>query len=322
MIGIKTGFDGHRGRGPRSSSADTESARRSGHIPVLLNEVITVLDPQPGEFFIDATYGAGGHARAIREKISPKGNLLGIDWERTGDNYADLPEILKKKKLPKADGLLIDLGFSSDQLATGGKGFSFLVDEPLLMTYSEIEKPVAQIIRELKEAELTTVIKQYGEERYARRIAVAIKAAGKKKIITTSKQLAMVVAAAVPRNYEQGRIHPATRTFQALRIYANRELENLETILKSIFEIVGLGGRVAIISFHSIEDRIVKNYFRDYARAGKVELITKKPVQATETEVKNNPRSRSAKLRAAKVTEGLANPPSPPAGGFGRTSRG
>jgi len=269
-----------------------------------------VLNPQPGEFFIDATYGAGGHARAIQERIGSAGRLLGIDWERTGDNYADLPEILNRRRLPKAAGLLMDLGFSSEQLTArtdAGRGFSFLADEPLLMTYSDKEKSVAQVIRELPESALAEIIRNYGEERYARRIAAAIKLASKKTMITTSQQLAAIITAAVPKNYERGRIHPATRTFQALRIYANRELENLETVLQKIFQIVAPGGRVVIISFHSLEDRIVKNYFRDYARAGKVALLNKKPIRASAEEMRINPRSRSAKLRAARITLAAAD---------------
>jgi 16S rRNA (cytosine1402-N4)-methyltransferase len=270
------------------------------HIPVLLNEVIRVLDPKAGEFFIDGTFGSGGHARAVEERIGPKGKLLAIDWAKTGENFADLPEIMTEKKLEKADGLLLDLGFSSEQLdspAGGGRGFSFQRDEPLLMTYSDGEKPVSQILREVSLSELENIIRTFGEERFAGRIAKAIK----KTLPTTSGKLAEAIRRAVPRNYERGRIDPATRTFQALRIYANRELENLESILKNLERVLKIGGRVAIISFHSLEDRIVKNYFRDYAREGKLELITKKPIMATAEEVKSNPKSRSAKLRAASL---------------------
>lgn len=271
------------------------------HAPVLLNEIIKILDPQPGEFFVDGTAGAGGHSKAILEKTGSSGKFLAIDWEKTGENYANLPEILDQKNLGKADGLLIDLGFSSEQLGAG-RGFSFLKDEPLLMTYDLSEKPVKQILKELNEQELAAIIKTYGEERYAARIARAIKAASRKKPIETTGQLAEIIRSAVPKNYERGRLHPATRTFMALRIYANRELENLETLLKNLHRILKPGGRAAIISFHSLEDRLVKNYFRDYAKAGKVEILTKKPIIATSEEIRQNPRSRSAKLRAAILT--------------------
>lgn len=283
----------------------------SVHKPVLLNEVILLLDPQPGEFFIDGTFGSGGHSRAILEKIGQTGTLLAVDWDpgikkfpipnfqiHIG-NYVDLPEILKELKLPKADGLLLDLGFSSDQLEHSGRGFSFRKDEPLLMTYSDQKKPVYRLLTELSENEIAGIIKTYGEERFAKRIAAVIKTRIKKRSIITSGDLAEVIKMAVPKNYERGRMHPATRTFQALRIYANQELENLEGLLKKLFEVVKPGGRAAIVSFHSLEDRLVKNYFRDYAKVGQLKIITKKPIVVGEAEVAANPRARSAKLRAA-----------------------
>ncbi len=270
------------------------------HTPVLLNEVLKFLEPKPGEFFIDGTFGAGGHSRAIQEKIGERGRLLAIDWEKTGENYADLAEILKAKKLGKADGLLLDLGFSSEQLG-GGKGFSFQFNEPLAMVYDINRPPVRQILKELDEKELAEIIRDLGGERMAGRIARVIKETIRKKGISTTFDLAEAVKSAVPGNYEHGRIHPATRTFQALRIYANNELGNLEKVLKDIFRIVKPGGRVAIISFHSLEDKIVKNYFRDYAKEEKLKILTKKPVEATDEEIRQNPRSRSAKIRAAQI---------------------
>lgn len=268
------------------------------HIPVLLKEVIELLDPKPGEFFIDGTAGTGGHSRAIREKIGPSGKLLSIDWEKTGENYADLAEILKNKNLGKADGLLLDLGFSSEQIG-GGRGFSFQKDEPLLMTYDPNAEPLKEMLKELTEEELIKIIKEFGEERFARRIAKAIYEQERRKPIETTLELAEVIRGAVPKNYERGRINPATRTFMAFRIYANHELENLEKLLQNLEQILKPRARVAIISFHSLEDRLVKNYFRDYAKIGKLKILTKKPVTATKEEVAANPRSRSAKLRAA-----------------------
>ena len=271
------------------------------HRPVLLKEVIEALDPKPGEFFIDGTAGAYGHAKAIEEKIAAKGRLLAIDWENTGENYADLAEILRNKNLGKADGLLLDLGFSSEQLSNG-RGFSFQKDEPLLMTYDSKQKPVKEILRNLSEEWLADTIKNYGEERYAKQIAAAIKEKIRKSgPIETTGQLAEIVKSATPKSYEHGRIHPATRTFQALRIYANHELENLEKALQDLPKILKTGGRVAIVSFHSLEDRIVKNYFRDYAKAGVMKVLTKKPITASAEEVATNPRSRSAKLRVAQL---------------------
>jgi 16S rRNA (cytosine1402-N4)-methyltransferase len=294
------------------------------HKPVLLNEVLVNLDPHKGDFIIDGTVDGGGHAEAIIEAIGPKGTFLGLDWDerllaecrkRLGDrvkgnknifllhgNYADLPEILRKEKMEKADGLLIDLGFSSEQLENSGRGFSFSEaskGEPLLMTYDDSRTPVKDIIRGLTEKELADIIFEFGGERGSRRIAKAIKEAGKRQPITTSGQLAEVVRSALPGNYEHGRIDAATRTFQALRIYANGELENLKKLLNNLTNILKPNGRVAIISFHSTEDGIVKKAFQSLAKEEKITILTKKPISASHEEVKNNPRSRSAKLRAA-----------------------
>src|SRR3989344_1691430 len=228
------------------------------HTPVLLNEVIGLLEPKPGEFFVDGTAGGGGHSRAIQEKIGAAGKLVAIDWEKTGENYANLPEILASKNLSKADVLLLDLGFSSEQIG-GGRGFSFQNDEPLLMTYDPKSEPVKEILKRISEAELARIIKELGEERFPKRIARNIYERQKERPIETTGELAAIIKSSVPKNYERGRIHPATRTFQALRIYANHELENLESILKNLDAVVKPGGRAAIISFHSLEDRIVKN---------------------------------------------------------------
>lgn len=294
----------------------------SVHVPVLLHEVITLLDPQPGDFIIDGTVDGGGHAAAIAEAIGPDGTLLGLDWDerllaRTRarfagkqniillhGNYAELPQALSANGFGKADGLLIDLGFSSEQLEASGRGFSFLearANEPLLMTYDDSRTPVWQIIREESEASLADIIYEFGGERMSRRIAKAIKDQGRRTPIMTAGQLAEAVRSALPGTYERSRIDPATRTFQAFRIYANGELENLTTLLNSLEEILKPGGRVAIISFHSTEDGIVKRAFQSLAKEKKMEIITKKPVEATREEIKENPRSRSAKIRAAKI---------------------
>ncbi len=308
--------------------------QRSLHKPVLLNEVITFLDPKPGDFIIDGTVDGGGHAAAIAEIIGPKGNLLGLDWDerllekckvRFADqknvvlihgNYAELPKILAetaknisatKNHLDLADGLLIDLGFSSEQLEASGRGFSFAEaykNEPLLMTYDDSRSPVWQILREESEESLGNIIYEFGDERKSRRIAKAIKDRGRKKPIMTAGELADVVRETLPGTYEHGRIDPATRTFQAFRIYANGELENLKTLLKNLGAIVKPGGRVAIISFHSTEDGIVKRAFQSLAKEGAMKIITKKPVEATREEIKENPRSRSAKIRAARIKYG------------------
>ncbi len=210
--------------------------------------------------------------------------------------YAYLPEILKKYKLPKADGLILDLGFSSESLESG-RGFSFLKNESLDMRY-DIKQGVtaAEIINSFNEKDLADIFWKYGEERFSRQIAKKIIQERKSKPIKTTFDLMEIIKKAVPRSYERGRLHPATRVFQALRIYVNNELENLEKLLKNIEKIVK--GRLAIISYHSLEDRLVKNYFREMARQGKAKILTKKPIRPTFEEIRQNPRARSAKLRA------------------------
>ncbi|HEY4526123.1 MAG TPA: 16S rRNA (cytosine(1402)-N(4))-methyltransferase RsmH [Candidatus Paceibacterota bacterium] len=284
------------------------------HIPVLLNEVIEYLDPKPGEFIIDGTINGGGHTREILRRISPGGTLLGVDWDSeliaqtksefkgekvvlAAGNYADLPEILRQNWLPRADGLLLDLGFSSSQLQTG-RGFSFQKDEPLQMTYDPEAEPAWRLVNELREPELISVIRELGGERFAGRIARAIKVAKPR----TTKELRGAIVSAVPRGYERGRIDPATRTFQAIRIFVNRELDNLKMVIAELSQILNPGGRAVILTFHSLEDAIVKNGFRNMAKEGACELLTKKPISPTREEILQNPRSRSAKLRAIKLS--------------------
>lgn len=291
------------------------------HIPVLLNETINVLNPEPGEFFIDGTFGSGGHSSEILKRVLPDGKLLGVDWDERNielgksiikgqltrvifeqGNYADLPEILKKYNLSKANGLLLDLGFSSEQIENLGKGFSFLKDEPLIMRYdNKNEMTAAEVVNSFSEKDLSDIFYKYGEERFSRSIAKKIVGERKKEKILTTSRLVEIIKQAVPKSYEKGRIHPATRTFQALRIFVNAELENLEKLLKNLGKIIKTGGRVAIISFHSLEDRIVKNYFREMDKNGTGNLLTKKPIIASEKEIALNPRSRSAKLRAIRI---------------------
>lgn len=291
------------------------------HKPVLLHEVIKLLDPKPGEFVVDGTIDGGGHAEEILKNISPGGKLLGIDWDakmiaETKEkfaghnevnlicgNYADLPVILETRKLGKADGLLLDLGFSSEQLEHPGKGFSFEKDEPLLMTYDSEREPVKNILKKLGDKDLAKIIFELSGEKYAMRIARAIKEHEERRTIETTAELAEVVREVVPKNYERGRINPATRTFQALRIYANDELGNLKKVLDSLDRILRSGGRVAVICFHSLEDRIVKSVFKEMEGKGVLRILTKKPVVPAEEELLNNPRSRSAKLRAAVITQ-------------------
>lgn len=288
------------------------------HKTVLLKEVLELLDPKSGENFIDGTFGGGGHSQAILEKIKPSGRLLAIDWngeaianceERRGGsdikcaqgNFANLLEIMRQTNFPLADGLLLDLGVSSDELETSGRGFSFQKDEPLLMTYSDEQKPVKQILKELTETELAEIIQKYGEERFAKKIAAVIKARERIAPIETAKELVEAIVKATPLRYHRQRLHPATRTFMALRIYANREIENLEKLLRDLERIMAQNGRAAVIAFHSLEDRLVKNHFRDLAKKEKVKLLTKKPIRPAREEIQANPRSRSARLRVIKM---------------------
>lgn len=294
------------------------------HVPVLLQEVLEILDPRPGDFIIDGTVDGGGHAAAILARIGPAGKFLGLDLDETmladcrarvaprkgvtllTGNYADLPDILARGKFGKANGLLLDLGFSSEQLQRSGRGFSFSEvsrDEPLLMTYDDSRPSARELLKAISERELADMLMDLGGERYARRIAQAIVERRRRKGgIMTSGDLADTVRAAVPKGYERGRIDPATRTFQALRIKANGELENLQKVLGSLENILTSGGRVAVVSFHSLEDRIVKQSFREMARGSTLELITKKPIVPSREEIAANPRSRSAKLRAGRLT--------------------
>ena len=284
------------------------------HIPVMMKEVMEYLDPAPGEFMIDGTLGGGGHAREIVRRISPKGIFLGVDRDEraiernkgiSGDevkvilvnsNYSGIPEIIAKKRLPKADGVLLDGGFSSIELEDG-RGFSFMKDEPLLMTYSDEDEPLMDALKRLKEKEIKEIISVSGEN-YSGRIATAIWSAERKAKIRTTGALASVIRSVVPKGYEKGRIDPATRTFLAFRIFINDELGHLKRTLAFLPQILKPGGRAVVITFQSLEDGIVKNVFRDLAKEGLVEVMTKKPIPASLEESKKNPRARSAKVRA------------------------
>jgi len=284
------------------------------HVPVLQKEVIKYLDPKPNENFIDCTFGGGGHALAILEKILPKGRLLGIEWDEKliqrfktrnnliliCDNFANLKKIVKKENFESVSGMLFDLGISSWHLEKSGRGFSFLKDEPLDMRYNINGALTAQeIINSAPEKEMDRILKEYGEERFAKRIARNIAKERKIKPIQSTFQLVEIIKRAVPIWYQRRKIHFATKTFQALRITVNDELNNLRNVLPQALEVLMPGGRLIVISFHSLEDRIVKNFFRDKNKEGLLRVMTKKPLNPSKEEIKINPRSRSAKLRAA-----------------------
>jgi 16S rRNA (cytosine1402-N4)-methyltransferase len=290
------------------------------HIPVLKKEVIGFLDPKPNQNFIDCTLGAGGHTKEILEKTKPNGKVLGIEADPTlcqkikkeitserliveNDNFKNLKEITERRNFKKINGVLIDLGISSWHIDQSKRGFSFQKDQELDMRFNpshESNLTAADIANKYPQEELEKILKDYGEERFARRIARAIIEKRKYKPINTTNQLIDIIQESVPFWYQRKRIHFATRTFQALRIAVNDELNSLQKVLPQIVEVIEPGGIIAIISFHSLEDRIVKNFFREEKNKKSLEIITKKPIEATEEEVSSNPRSRSAKLRVAK----------------------
>lgn len=286
------------------------------HIPVLVDEVINLLDLKPGDTVIDATVGDGGHAKKILEHISPGGFLLGIDrdpeaatftHEKLSSNqqqnqfairrgsYRGLDDILQSVGYNRADGILFDLGLSSRQLA-GRRGFSFKETAPLDMRFDpESEVTAEEIVNSYPKDKLADILWQFGEERASRRIAETIFKARQKKRITTTTELADIVSDV--KGGRKGKIHPATQTFQALRIAVNQELDVIAETLPKAIALLNPMGRLAVISYHSLEDRIVKQIFRNLYRQKQINLITKKPIRATRFEILNNPRARSAKLR-------------------------
>jgi 16S rRNA (cytosine1402-N4)-methyltransferase len=292
------------------------------HISVLTREVLHYLDPQPGQTVVDATVGAGGHTLLLAERVGPDGQVIGLDQDPVmlalaqerlqGKNvtlrhgsFEDLPETLQKLQKGPVDAILADLGFCSDQLADPGRGLSFLHEGPLDMRLDPTRgEPAAALVRRLQEKELADIFWQFGEERFSRRIARKIVETRQKMPIATTGQLADLVRSCVPRFKGRHSIDPATRVFQALRIAVNDELGGLERFLFALPDCLRPGGRVAVISFHSLEDRRVKHAFRNREI---FEELTRKPVEATDEETRNNPRARSANLRAARKKEGAAS---------------
>lgn len=289
------------------------------HAPVLYDEVMRYLKPEQGRAFLDATTDGGGHARGIIHAMSADAIFVGMDRDATMidnlsrdlkadggvrlivGNFRDIQQIAERYA-DSFDGILFDLGLSSKQLEESGRGFSFQKDEPLLMTFEsepeEGRETAAVIVNGWQEADIADILKRYGEERFARPIARAIVAARKSKRITTTQELVRVIEDAVPVRYQKGRLHPATRVFQALRIAVNDELAALERGLAGAMTVLAPGGRLVVISFHSLEDRIAKNVLRDAAKNELGTVLTKKPVVPLAAEIAANPRARSAKLRA------------------------
>ena len=292
------------------------------HVPVLFNEVMDLLRVRPGTTVVDCTLGLAGHASGIARLLGPRGHLIGFDRdpEALELGRARLDEVCRElgSEAPRVtligeafssaaqhlepasvDGLLADFGVSSLQFDEAHRGFSFQADGPLDMRMDTRRGPTAaQVVNEVSEHELANLVYEYGEERRSRRIARAIV---RGRPVATTGQLARIVASAAPA-MKQEHIHPATKTFQALRIYVNRELDEIQTLLEAAPKLLKPSARLTVISFHSLEDRIAKDSLREGARQGIWEILTKKPVTAREEELDRNPRSRSAKLRAAERT--------------------
>jgi 16S rRNA (cytosine1402-N4)-methyltransferase len=287
------------------------------HIPVLARELLEWLDPSSAKLYVDGTLGLGGHASLILDQSAPAGRVLGFEWDeqaarlaarrlsRFGDrfrlvhgSYADLTAQCHQLGVQQVDGILIDLGVSSLQLDSPERGFSFMADAPLDMRMDSRRQVTAkQLVNNLKKDELADIFYNYGEERQARRIAKFIVEARLHCPVKTTRQLAEIVRRAIPVKYHPKKIHVATRVFQALRIAVNREFDNLVTLLTDAPELLAPGARICIISFHSLEDRIVKQAFVNNPA---YRVLTRKPVGPTAIEMKSNPRSRSAKLRVAE----------------------
>jgi len=303
------------------------------HLPVLLAETIDALQPHSGGVYLDGTVGAGGHAEAILRASDPSGRLIGFDQDEQAlivagqrlagfgervalfhANFDQMKQVTLTQAIPLADGILLDIGVSSMQLDQAERGFSFREDAPLDMRMNQTAgQTAADLVNELGQDELANLIYQYGEERLSRRIARAIVQA---RPIERTQQLAEVIARATPGGGRRQKIHPATRTFQALRIAVNDELGALERVLPQALKLLKPGGRLAIITFHSLEDRLVKQFFRRESQdcicppeqlictcdhQASIKLITKRPITAVTTEIDVNPRARSAKLRVVEL---------------------
>ena len=288
------------------------------HVPVLLDEILEWLQPLPGKTLVDGTLGGGGHTRALAQLVAPDGLVIAFDRDPTAiesaaqrlvglpiklveANFAEMPVVLEQLEIPAVDGVVLDLGLSSDQLADRQRGFSFDAEGPLDLRFNPHEgRPVWQLLERIDAEDLANLIYEYGEERLSRRIARKIVDRRRQQPIRTAADLANLVRSCYPRPKGRSRIDPATRTFQALRIAVNEELSSLESALKRIPDCLKPGGRLAVISFHSLEDRRVKEAFRDDPR---LQALTRKPLVPTDAEIARNPRARSAKLRIAARQE-------------------
>ena len=289
----------------------------AGHFPVLRDEVVRLLAPSGEATIVDCTVGLGGHAEALLESTGGRATLIGIDLDEShllktkerlarfggrvrlfSANFAELSSVLAEAETGQVDAVLADLGVASTHLDDPDRGFSFSLDGPLDMRMRREGPTAADLVNSLSERDLADLIRDFGQDRYHRRIARAIVRARRRERIRRTGQLAEIVARAVPDRGGRARIHPATRTFQAIRIAVNRELDNLRALLEQVPDVLSVGGRAVIISFHSLEDGLVKRAFAAAAEAGTHRLLTRKPLRPGAEEIQRNPRSRSARLRA------------------------
>ena len=293
------------------------------HISVLLKETIDGLDLKEGQIVVDGTINTGGHSLQICKHIGKTGHLVGIDEDSEAlelaknhlkdvlpkvtlinGNFRNMDTLLSNLDIQKVDRVLLDIGLSNRQLADSKRGFSFMQDEPLLMTFNpnpkDEELTAEEIVNSWDEENIADIIYGYGGERFSRRIAKNIVLARSEKRITTTSELAMIIEKSIPRIAKKGKTNPATKTFQALRIAVNDELRALKDGISKGIDLLEKDGRLAIISFHSGEDRIVKQMFRDYQSEGVVEILTKRPIAPSSSELEVNPKARSAKLRVIK----------------------
>lgn len=290
------------------------------HTPVMLNEVKAYLELKPGKIIVDATVGTGGHSEEILKGVTPGGRLIGLDRDQDSlavarerlsafgaactlvySNFIEIDAVLKKLNLKAVDGILFDLGISSFQLDNPERGFSFQAGGPLDMRMDrESQISAYDLVNNLTEEEISGLLWSFGQERWHNRIARFLVKEREKHPIATTRELSDIVARAVPYKYQHYRIHPATRTFQAMRIAVNREIEALETAMRKALGLLNKKGRICVISFHSLEDRVVKLAFRKAAQEEKIKLIVPKPIGPQEAEIRDNPSSRSAKMRVAE----------------------
>ena len=305
-----------------SKKIDELVGTMDSHIPVMYREVVDLLNISPGALVVDCTLGLGGHTKMILERMGPQGKVIGIDRDNQSlaiakenlgpaagqcefvhDDFRHIDRILSERGITQVDNILLDLGISSFQLNNPERGFSFKSDGPLDMRMDQESYISAyDLINSLSEQEISSILKNFGEERYHHRIARHLVERRTKSPFQTTQELSEAIVRSIPGHYRHQKIHPATRAFQAFRIAVNRELEALEITLDKAVDYLRPGGRICIIAFHSLEDRIVKHKLRSYMQIGKIKLITKKPLRPTNEEVRENSRARSARLRVGERT--------------------